>query len=314
MSNRLSTYHNGQGILCRIIMRMIEVQQLESPLQIASLKEAYLRSLIFPMDAYWKTAVVGQAPHWQINLDGQAAGYFAARADKRLLQFYISDPFLAAASDLFSFVVASDLVQTASAGTFEPAYLSHCLDHQAQVAVRSYLFEEHSRVEPALNNFPHAQFRLATPADTEQLALFYARNDEFQDTEAIKEGFGSRLNYARALIERAQVFILHNEQELIGVGECRISASQFPYADLGMITSKEHRRLGIGSYLLAKLKEHCYTHGAEPICSCAAENIPSRKTIEKAGFITRHRLLDFQFSRQPLSNQETTPDAARRHE
>jgi len=129
------------------------------------------------------------------------------------------------------------------------------------------------------------------------LATFYGQNNEFEDTEAITNGFGNRLNYARALIDKEQVFILVNENELIGVGECRISMSQAPYADLGMISDKKHRRQGIGAYILAKLKQYCYQRGAKPICSCAAENIPSRKTIEKAGFITQHRLLDIQFSK-----------------
>ena len=236
---------------------MIEIKQLENSHQIQPLKEAYLRSLVFPMDGYWETAVVGRAPHWQIEVDGQLAGYFAARADKRLLQFYVTDPFLTVASDLFSFVVKGDLVQSAGAGTFEPAYLSHCLDHQLKVVVRSYLFQDHKRVEPVLNRCPLAQFKLAMPIDAEKLAIFYDQNNEFEDTEAVSEIFGSRLNYAKSLIAQGEIFILLNEDELIGVGECRISTSQAPYADLGIITANNQRRRGIGSYILAKLKEHC---------------------------------------------------------
>jgi predicted acetyltransferase len=158
------------------------------------------------------------------------------------------------------------------------------------------LFEDHKRVEPLLNNYPSAQFRLAAPADAEQLAEFYGQNDEYEDTEAIITAFGDRLNYARALIGQEQVYVLVNDNELIGAGECRISNGQTPYADLGMITGKKHRRQGIGLYILAMLKQECYQRSAKPICSCAADNLPSRKTIEKAGFITQHRLLDIQFS------------------
>jgi len=129
---------------------MIELEQVDNLYQIQALKEAYLHTLVFPMDAYWKSAVIGLAPHWQINVDGQAAGYFAARPDKRMLQFYVSDPFLPLASDLFTFVLSGDLVQSATAGTFEPPYLSHCLDHQTRVEVRSYLFQDHKRIEPFL--------------------------------------------------------------------------------------------------------------------------------------------------------------------
>jgi predicted acetyltransferase len=276
---------------------MIDLKQLDNLDQIQPLKEAYLSSLVFPMDSYWETAVVGRAPHWLIEVDGQQAGYCAICNDKRLLQFFVADPFLAMASELFAFIIKGNLVQTASAGTFEPTYLAHCLDHQRQVEVRSYLFQDHKRVEPFLDGFTAAQFKLAVAADAQKLATFYDQNNEFADTEAIINGFGSRLNYARSLIDQGQVYILVDKNELIGVGECRISASQAPYADLGMITSSKQRRQGIGSYILAKLKQHCYQRGAKPICSCAANNLPSRKTIEKAGFITQHRLLDIQFSK-----------------
>lgn len=272
---------------------LCEVDSLE---QIQAMKEAYLRGLVFPLDAYWQSAVVDRASHWQILLENRPAGYFAARPHKHLLQFYVRDPFLQAASDLFTFVVQSEFVQTASAGTNEPAYLAHCLDHQNGIAVRSFIFQDHKRVEPDLEAFPHARFRAASPADAQDLARFLSQNNEFEDTEAITEGFENHLNYARSLIEEEQAFLLINENELLGIGECRISASQLPYADLGMIASREHRRRGIGTYILARLKEYCYARGAKPICSCAAENIPSRKTIEKAGFITRHRLLDIEFA------------------
>lgn len=276
-------------------MPQIELKQLDNPNQIEDLQEAYLRDLVFPMDIYWKSAVIGRAPHWKIEVDGQQAGYFAAGADKRLLQFHVADRFLPLASELFAFVVSGDRIETASAGTYEPAYLSHCLDHQKRVKVRSYLFRDHRRVEPALDSYPAAQFRLATAADAQSLATFYSQNNEYEDTEAILSGFGSRLNYAQRLIDQEQVFILIQEDELLGIGECRISASQPPYADLGMITDRNHRRQGIGATILARLKQECYRRSAKPICSCAAENLPSRKTIEKAGFITQHRLLDIQF-------------------
>lgn len=275
---------------------MIALKRLADQQPIQALKEAYLRGLVFPMDAYWQSAVVGHAPHWQIEVDGQQAGYCAISSEKRLLQFYVTDPFLPLASELFAFIAASDLVECASAGTFEPAYLAHCLDHQHRVTVRSYLFQDHQQVGPRLDSYPLAKFQLAGAADAERLAAFYGRNNEYQDTEAITAGFGSLLNFAKSLIAAEQVFFLSEGDDLLGVGECRISSSQPPFADLGMITDRDHRRQGLGGYMLAKLKGYCYERGAKPICSCAAGNTASRKTIERAGFITRHRLLDMTFS------------------
>ena len=274
---------------------MFTLKPLNDPTPVQALKEAYLSSLVFPMDSYWQGAVLGLAAHWQIDVNEQQAGYCVISKDKSVLQFYVSDPFLALAADLFSFIVNGDQVESASAGTFEPIYLAHCLDHQNGIEIRSYLFADHRQIEPHLASYPDAQFRPATNADAENLATFYSQNDEYEDTETIEAGFGGRLNYAKTLIAEGQVFILIDKNELLATGECRISANQRPYADLGMITGKAFRRRGIGVYMLAKMKEYCTQRGAQPICSCAAENLPSRKAIEKAGFVVRHRLLNISF-------------------
>ena len=124
---------------------------------------------------------------------------------------------------------------------------------------------------------------------------FYQENDEYEDTEAIEEGAGGHELYARELIENGQVFLLMNGGKILGIGECRISETQKPYADVGMITNNQVRRRGIGVFLLAQLKKYCYSQSVKPICSCAFDNFASRKTIEKAGFIAQHRILDIQF-------------------
>ena len=66
--------------------------------------------------------------------------------------------------------------------------------------------------------------------------------------------------------------------------------------DLGMIVAKEQRRKGLGSYILTLTKAYCYERKLLPICSCEATNIGSKKAIEKAGFVSRHRVLKCEFA------------------
>ena len=73
---------------------MIKLQPLDGLDPIQEMKQAYLGELVFPIDAYWQTAVVDRAPHWLITVDDKPAGYFATAAGKRLLQFHITEPFL----------------------------------------------------------------------------------------------------------------------------------------------------------------------------------------------------------------------------
>jgi GNAT superfamily N-acetyltransferase len=45
------------------------------------------------------------------------------------------------------------------------------------------------------------------------------------------------------------------------------------------------RRRGLGSYLVQELKRACYELGAVPGARCNPTNIPSRKTLQRAGFV-----------------------------
>ncbi len=92
-------------------------------------------------------------------------------------------------------------------------------------------------------------------------------------------------------MDKHYIFVLREHGKLIATSECRISKTQKPYADLGMIVAEEHRCKGVGNYILARAKAFCYERGAVPICSCEAGNIGSKKAIIKAGFVSRHRIV-----------------------
>jgi predicted acetyltransferase len=58
-----------------------------------------------------------------------------------------------------------------------------------------------------------------------------------------------------------------------------------------MIVAQEHRRKGIGSYILACTKAFCHGRDVIPICSCEANNTGSKKAITRAGFVSKHRIV-----------------------
>ena len=58
-----------------------------------------------------------------------------------------------------------------------------------------------------------------------------------------------------------------------------------PYGDIYMTVAEPMRRRGLGSYLVQELKRVCYENGDVPAARCDPNNIPSRKTLQKAGFV-----------------------------
>ena len=58
-----------------------------------------------------------------------------------------------------------------------------------------------------------------------------------------------------------------------------------PYGDIFMAVAEKHRRRGLGSFMVQELKRTAYELGKIPACRCNVNNLASRKTLQKAGFV-----------------------------
>jgi GNAT superfamily N-acetyltransferase len=58
-----------------------------------------------------------------------------------------------------------------------------------------------------------------------------------------------------------------------------------PYGDVYMAVGEAYRRRGLGAYLVQGLKAVCRRKGGIPAARCGVDNLLSRKTLQRAGFI-----------------------------
>src|SRR5262245_6042701 len=58
-----------------------------------------------------------------------------------------------------------------------------------------------------------------------------------------------------------------------------------PYGDIYMETAEPFRRRGLGAFLVQELKRVCYEGGHVPAARCSPDNIASRRTLQRAGFV-----------------------------
>jgi GNAT superfamily N-acetyltransferase len=65
-----------------------------------------------------------------------------------------------------------------------------------------------------------------------------------------------------------------------------------PYGDIYMDVVEAHRRRGFGAYLVQELKRVAYEFGSIPAARTNSANIPSRKTLQKAGFVPCANILN----------------------
>jgi RimJ/RimL family protein N-acetyltransferase len=58
-----------------------------------------------------------------------------------------------------------------------------------------------------------------------------------------------------------------------------------PYGDIWMEVAEAFRGRGFGTYLVQELKRICREGGNVPCARCNTDNVASRRTLQKAGFV-----------------------------
>lgn len=74
------------------------------------------------MDGMWDAGFTDPAPHWEIRLDGDRAGYYAANDEGTILQFFVLPDFEPHGRALFDHVIAQDALTQAVVSTIDPTF------------------------------------------------------------------------------------------------------------------------------------------------------------------------------------------------
>lgn len=253
--------------------------------ELSSLKQDYLDGLSAPIDGMW-ASFVSMADHYAIICGEDIIGYVAINAEQIMLRFYVKKGHDQTA--LFSQLINELSVKGAVVATQEFEYLSLCMDSQKSVSVNALLYHcaPDTEIEAAI--FPDGtDFRAITTCDL-QTAIDFA-------VAAIGAPEGWLRGYYSERIEGEELFGLWQGDILIGTGECRPSADQKPYADLGMVVSPEYRGLGLATAILREMLHDCRIRALSSICSTESTNAAARKAITNAGFESQMRILEVGF-------------------
>lgn len=255
---------------------MIQIENVTSAEERFILSKEYIKTLASPIDGYWENVVIGNSQGYAIIYEGKKAGHFFVDSEKALVQFYILPDYFIYAPKIFEYVISSDIVESAAVSTKETEFLALCLDYQKSISTDCYLFTDSKKIRYELDGFKDVSFRLA----------------KVNDIEAIKTKCDPAFEgYYEDLIRNDELFVLYSVDILLGIGEFRIIKSNERYGDIGMIVAEEYRKKGVGTYIITQLKEHCYRNNLKPIACCNIKNIASKNTLEKSGFISRHRIV-----------------------
>lgn len=101
-------------------------------------------------------------------------------------------------------------------------------------------------------------------------------------------GFRAAIPSDAAVLQRLELdenaaWVATMNDEIAGAGGVLYHYNR-PYGDVYMKIAEAFRRLGLGTYLVQELKAVCRKGDSVPAARCNINNLPSRSTLQKAGF------------------------------
>lgn len=210
----------------------------------------------------------------------RAVGY-AVIHETTLVEFFVFDAEVSLLLEIIEVLVTNYSVTKSLCKSFDHLMLNAVASKPARTEIVGWLFRESRDVEPIRRLGITA--RRATRHD---LVIVQAIHDGFFDSIAEVVGY----------IEGGGMFIYEwCNSQAVGCGIFKRILPDQNFVDIGMVVAAAYRRRGIGAYIASHLKVHCLSEGYQPVCGCGVENIASLRSLERAGFLCTHSLIEFAY-------------------
>ncbi|UJR78703.1 GNAT family N-acetyltransferase [Sandaracinus amylolyticus] len=255
--------------------------ECESLAEVSRLREEYLDELPEAQDALLEARVSAGRCH-AIRVGGALCGYFVVDDDDTLLELHLTAETSRLAIFLLPRIVAEHGIRAALVKTFDHVLLAPALDLAREVRVLGVLVREFEASDvPDGERVPYTQ----RPACMDDLPRIRAiEQDVFTHPERL-----------RRVIELQQLQLFEHDGLLIGFGIVRPVIPYRPQVEIGIAVDVPFRSKGYAVQLLRDMAQDCRARGLEPICGCARSNEASIRTGFRAGFSSRHRLIEVRF-------------------
>ena len=240
---------------------MAIVARIAQLIEIAPLRESYREEMKCQIIHDSIHGRPGWSREYALELNGTNVGYGSVamagpwRESHALYEFYVQPAHRMRTFDLFASLLAVCGAKIIEAQTNDRLLTTLLHTFTTNLRAEKILFEDGFETSYAPAG---AQFRAARADDTEAL-----RQRELD-------------------VETGWVVTL--EGEIAGTGGVLYHYNR-SYGDIYMKIAEPFRRKGLGAYLVQELKAVCRDEGTVPAARCNVTNLPSRKTLQKAGLV-----------------------------
>jgi predicted acetyltransferase len=256
---------------------MIEIQKTAFD-EVKNLRLEYLNS-IYEFQELYLELMVQESDYYFLLINSEIAGYVIVKTDEnKIIEFYLKKGFIVGAQKFFEKVCWELKIAKVYCKSFDSLLLDCCLVNSSIYKIEGVLFRDIVEDKSFYTN--ELSTRLATQHD---LPFLLEQKEGLFETKEELERF----------IDAKNITLFEKDESLVGCGFLIKIHHDFNYYDIGMWVNPDFRKLGYATQIISYLKEFCLKNGFIPICGCAFENIASRKTLEKNGFISKHKLIEF---------------------
>jgi predicted acetyltransferase len=240
----------------------------------------YLNSLLEFQELFIEI-MINNSDYYLLQLDNKEIGYAIINNDGILIEFYLIEKFITESKEVFSRVLKDLSITDIYCKSFDSLLLSNCLLCSFSYSVHGVMYRDY--VEPKIKKDLEINMERASLSSVRLL---------LRQDDSIKELFETEQQLIH-FIKNENVFIFNKNDELIGCGMVLRTHLDWDFCDLGVWVNPSKRGKSFGSQILLNLREFAINNNMKPSCGCAIENIASQKTIEKSGYVSRYKLINF---------------------
>jgi GNAT superfamily N-acetyltransferase len=252
-------------------------RRLASLADVAPLRAARVESLT-ALPELFVEACVRRSAVYAIEREG-VVGYLTAR-DGTLTELFVVPEHRTYVDAVLEQSIAPLGLGHAWATTFDPLALAACTSAPRAFEVLGYGFRTLALAAIRTPD-PLPSERLATPADVDRVGEAN-HPDVFDDPAEIAEW-----------VANGRVTLFELPDGVAGFGLCTPAGPETFACDVGVRVCPPHQRRGLGAWIVQRMAVRARSLGLVPTAGCASDNTVSRRTLERAGFVADHRLLQF---------------------
>ena len=246
--------------------------------EIKSFRKLYLEKLSELQELFIEW-IVEKSNYYTINNNSEKIGYFIVSKQNSLVELYVDIQNINKIDRIFEDIYHIFNIENVLCKSFDSILLKCCCNSNMKYKVMGYLFRDYIDTIPQnISEFTKIEF--ADESDYDDLVKY---DNELYDT---KEDL-------RFILKNKFVLKYYIAGKLIGCGFLIKVNEFYNHCDIGMWVDTPYRNKGYATKIISDLNQRCIKDGIKATCGCAAENIASKRVLEKNGFRTKHNLLMF---------------------